>query len=276
MICLHVVRADAISIQAYTLPSTLSEGSFRIGKRDKTCIAAEADAAASKPGPGQYKVDVRTYVGAVKLGATSGRERSVDGSGGNVPGPGAYKPELPGGPAISIGTRRKTSIEEEASKGALLPGPGQYRNEARWDHVGGVNLGATAGRDNPLASLPGDVAAALRPQSKPGPGVRGVARLCGVCADMLSVQAYTLPSTLSEGSFRIGKREKTSIAAEAEAAAAKPGPGEYAVSARWNCVGRVSLGATSGRDKPVASLPGDVAAALRPQSKPGPGVRYGI
>ena len=154
MICLHVVRADAISIQAYTLPSTLSEGSFRIGKRDKTCIAAEADAAASKPGPGQYKVDVRTYVGAVKLGATSGRERSVDGSGGNVPGPGAYKPELPGGPAISIGTRRGTSIEEEARKASLLPGPGHYKNEARWGRVGRVSIGGTSGRDRPIPATP--------------------------------------------------------------------------------------------------------------------------
>ena len=162
-------------MQAYTLPSTLSEGSFRIGKRDKTCIAAEAEAAAAKPGPGQYKVDARwDRVGRVSLGATSGRERSLDGSKADLPGPGAYKPELPGAPAISIGTRRKTCIEEEASKAALLPGPGQYKNEARWDHVGAVNLGATAGRDKPVVSVPGEVAAALRPQPKPGPGVRRV------------------------------------------------------------------------------------------------------
>ena len=119
-------------------------------------------------------------VGRVSLGATSGRERTVDGSGGDQPGPGAYTPELPGSTAVSIGTRRKTSIEEEASKAAALPGPGQYKTEARWDHVGGVNLGATAGRDKPVASLPGDVAAALRPQSKPGPGVRRF--MC--CQDM--------------------------------------------------------------------------------------------
>ncbi len=267
-------------MQAYTLPSSLSESSFRIGKREKTSIAAEAEAGRKLPGPGQYKVDVATYIGAVKLGATSGRERSLDASAVGKPGPGAYTPELPGSTAFRIGTRRKTIIDEEASKGALLPGPGAYKNDARWDHVGGVNLGATAGRDKPVASVPGEVAAALRPQSKPGPGVRNAASLLftphlltGSYRLCSPEQAYTLPSTLSESSFRIGKRDKTCIAAEADANASKPGPAEYVVGARWNRVGRVSLGATSGRDKPVASVPPELVNALRPQSKPGPGVR---
>jgi hypothetical protein len=127
-------------------------------------------------------VDVRTYVGAVKLGATSGRERNLDGSSKGKPGPGAYNPELPGSTAVSIGTRRKTIIEEEASKAAAMPGPGQYTNAARWDRVGGVNLGATAGRDKPVVSVPGDVAAALRPPPVPGPGVRSLfsTLLCGM------------------------------------------------------------------------------------------------
>ena len=87
------------------------------------------------------------------------------------------------------------------------------------------------------------------------------------------LQAYTLPSSLSESSFRIGKRGKTSIAAEADAGAKLPAPGDYQVGARWNRVGSVSMGATSGRDKPVASVPPELVNALRPQSKPGPGVR---
>jgi hypothetical protein len=169
--------------QAYSLPSSLSESSFRIGKREQTCIAAEAASAASKPGPGQYKVDVHSYVGAVKLGATSGRERSLDKSSIGKPGPGAYTPELPGSTAISIGTRRKTIIDEEASKAASKPGPGQYKNEARWDHVGSVKLGATAGREKPVVSVPSEVAAALRPPPVPGPGVRGsVLRVLLYCA----------------------------------------------------------------------------------------------
>jgi hypothetical protein len=165
-------KLTALVSQAYTIPSSLSESSFRIGKREQTCIAAEAASAASKPGPGQYKVDVHSYVGAVKLGATSGRERSLDKSSVGKPGPGAYTPELPGSTGISIGTRRKTIIDEEASKAASKPGPGQYKNEARWDHVGSVKLGATAGREKPVASVPSDVAAALRPPPVPGPGVR--------------------------------------------------------------------------------------------------------
>jgi len=141
-------------LQAYTLPSSLSESSFRIGKRDKTSIAAEAEAGRKLPGPGQYKVDVATYVGAVKLGATSGRERNLDASAVGKPGPGAYTPALPGSAAFSIGTRRKTIIDEEASKAALLPGPGLYRNDARWARVGRVSLGGTSGRDRPIPATP--------------------------------------------------------------------------------------------------------------------------
>jgi hypothetical protein len=73
---------------------------------------------------------------------------------------------------FSIGARRSTSTEEQANSAAYKPGPGAYKNDARWDHVGGVNLGATGGRDKPPPSMPADVAAALRPQNKPGPGVR--------------------------------------------------------------------------------------------------------
>ena len=86
--------------------------------------------------------------------------------------PQAYTPEKPAPGRFSIGARRSTSIEQEASSAAYVPGPGQYRNEARWDHVGSVKLGATAGRDKPVASVPGEVAAALRPAPVPGPGVR--------------------------------------------------------------------------------------------------------
>ena len=162
-------------LQAYSLPSSLSESSFRIGKREQTCIAAEAASAASKPGPGQYKVEVHSYVRAVKLGATSGRERSLDKSSIGKPGPGAYTPELPGSTGISIGTRRKTIIDEEASKAASKPGPGQYKNEARWDHVGSVKLGATAGREKPTTSL----------LLAPGPGVRAL-----FVAYLLAAAAY--------------------------------------------------------------------------------------
>jgi hypothetical protein len=162
------------------MPSTLSESSFRIGKREKTSIAAEAASAAAKPGPGQYKVEARwDRVGRVSLGATSGRDRNLDDTGRGKPGPGAYDPELPGSTGISIGTRRKTIIDEEASKAASKPGPGQYKNEARWDHVGSVKLGATAGREKPVASVPSEVAAALRPAPVPGPGVRGPCLLRG-------------------------------------------------------------------------------------------------
>ena len=137
------------------MPSSLSESSFRIGKREQTSIAAEAAAAASKPGPGHYKVEARwDRVGRVSLGGTSGRERNLDNSSKGKPGPGAYTPELPGGTGVSIGTRRKTIIDEEASKAASKPGPGHYRNEARWGHVGRVSLGFASGRDRPIPATP--------------------------------------------------------------------------------------------------------------------------
>ena len=145
------------------MPSSLSESSFRIGKREQTSIAAEAASAASKPGPGQYKVEARwDRVGRVSLGGTSGRDRSLEDTSIGKPGPGAYTPELPGSTGFSIGTRRKTIIDEEASKAASKPGPGQYKNDARWDHVGSVKLGATAGRDKPTTVV----------RLVPGPGVR--------------------------------------------------------------------------------------------------------
>ena len=87
----------------------------------------------------------------------------------------AYTPEPPVPGRFSIGARRSTSIEQEASSAAYLPGPGQYKNEARWDHVGSVKLGATAGREKPTTSL----------LQAPGPGVRAL-----FVAYLLAAAAY--------------------------------------------------------------------------------------
>ena len=71
----------------------------------------------------------------------------------------------------------------------------------------------------------------------------------------VALQAYSLPSSLSESSFRIGIRNRTAIAEAADAAASKPGPGQYRNDARWGYVGRVSLGFASGRDRPIPATP---------------------